>query len=176
MLASIVFTFFLILTSFGIGSKIFRFQNPIERLVFSTGIGLGIVSYLTLLLALIGILYKWTCLILLLILAPFAIWGLYDERSVVFTIYEKIRSIFPLKRQYIFEYFILSALLISIILNLVISLAPPTDFDSLVYHLSIPKLWNQNHKAIYIPYIHQSVYHLTIEILFALGMLFSSTI
>lgn len=176
MLVSIVFTVFLILISFGIGAKIFRFKNPIEKLVFSTGIGLGIVSYLTLLLALIGALYKWSCLILLSLLTPIAIWGLYDERSIIFTVYEKIRSVFPLKRQYTFEYFILLALLISIILNLIISLAPPTDFDSLVYHLSIPKLWNQSHRSIYIPYIHQSVYHLTIETLFALGMLFSSDI
>ncbi|MGQ9611128.1 MAG: ArnT family glycosyltransferase, partial [bacterium] len=138
--------------------------------------GLSIISYLTLSLALIGALYKWSCLILLSLLTPIAIWGLYNEKNIIFSVYEKIRLLFPLKRQHIFEYFILSALFISIILCLIISLAPPTDFDSLVYHLSIPKIWIQNHKAIYIPYISQSVYHLTIETLFALGMLLSSDI
>lgn len=176
MLSSITFVFFLIVISYGIGNRIINFQKPLDKFIFSTGIGLGIISYLTLFLALIGILYKWTCLLLLSLLTPVAINGLWKERKIIFADIRKIRLLFPLKKKNIFEYIFLFALLISIILCLIISLAPPTDFDSLVYHLSIPKIWIQNHRAMYIPYIHQSVYHLTIETLFALGMLLSSDI
>ncbi len=176
MLFSIIFVFFLITLSFGIGTRIFRFQRPLERFIFSTGIGLAIISYLTLFLAISGILYKWTCILLLFLLTPIAGWGVWKERKIILKSIREISLLFPLQKQNIFEYIILFALLISIILCFITSLAPPTDFDSLVYHLSIPKLWIQNHKAIYIPYIHQSVYHLTIETLFVPGMLLSSDI
>jgi hypothetical protein len=169
---NILFLFILILISFTVGRRILRlckicFGSQIEEFVFSTGIGLGLVSYLTLALGLIGILYKWTCLILLAILFCFTLWEIWRSRDFFHTIFKD--RIHP-KREDAFEWSLLVILIIGISLSLLASLAPPTDWDSGVYHLAIPKLWIQNHQVVYIPYILASEFPLTIETLYALGM------
>lgn len=44
------------------------------------------------------------------------------------------------------------------------------DWDSLAYHLAVPKLWMQAGQIHYIPYIHQSNFPYTVEDLYVWGM------
>ena len=173
---NIIFLTFLTLISFGVGYKVLKLfrinlDNSLERFVFSSGIGLGIISYLTLLLAVLGLLYKWACLLLLFLLLIISLWGIWRNKSLFSTFKRKIPGSFRLERAYIFEYCLIIILFFYILLCFLSSLAPPIDWDSLVYHLSIPKIWIQNHKAIHIPYINQSENHLTTENIFTLGMI-----
>ncbi|MGB9596820.1 MAG: glycosyltransferase family 39 protein, partial [Candidatus Poribacteria bacterium] len=172
---NIIFLFFLALISFGIGNKILRLfkvylDNSLERFVFSFGIGLGVVSYLTFLLAVLGLLYKWLCLLLLFLLLVISLWGIWKNKGIFSQYKRKIPRSFKLEKAYIFEYCLLIILSLYILLCFLSALAPPIDWDSLVYHLPIPKIWIQNHKAIYIPYIVHSARHLAIQTIYALGM------
>lgn len=55
-------------------------------------------------------------------------------------------------------------------------LAPSTmnDWDSIAYHLAVPKLWLQNGKIEVISYIHQSNFPFTVDSLFILGLRWGS--
>jgi len=177
---SIVSLFF-ILIGFAIGRRILRlckiqFHSLLEGFVFSTGIGLGLVSYLTLTVGLAGLLYRWTCILLLAVLLCFALWEVWEARNVLRILGQKLRTGVSIKKENLFEWVVLAILSTYFFLNLLALLAPPTDLDSLVYHLAVPKIWIQHHKVVYIPYIIGSEFPSTIETLYALGMILASDI
>ncbi|MDQ1318000.1 MAG: 2 protein [Candidatus Poribacteria bacterium] len=191
VLNSILFSFILFLISFVLGRRIlvllfFRysaereskitFSSLLEEFVFSTGVGLGIVSYLTLALGLLGLIYKWVYLLFLGILICFTLYEIWKSKKFLHISWQKLRTSFSTKPKTYFGYSLLIIPSIYIVLSLLNALAPPSDFDSLMYHLAIPKIWIQNHRIIYIPYIFQSEYHLTIETLYTLGMVLTNDI
>ncbi len=55
-------------------------------------------------------------------------------------------------------------------------LAPPTmqEWDSLAYHLAVPKLWMSQGHITYIPYIHQSNFPGAFDYLYLFGLVFGS--
>jgi 4-amino-4-deoxy-L-arabinose transferase-like glycosyltransferase len=57
-------------------------------------------------------------------------------------------------------------------LPLVAALAPsdPRDWDSLAYHLAVPKLWLEAGQVTYVPGIHQSNFPFTADMLFLFGL------
>jgi len=172
---NLIFLFFLVLISLAAGRKIFKlckvnFDSLLEEFVFSTGVGLGLVSYLTLTLGLLGLLYWWACLLLLIALFVFALREIWEAGNVVRIVGQKVREFFPLKRKNIFVFALSIVLFAQILLAFIASLAPVTDWDSGCYHLAIPKLWIQHHKIIYIPYILESEFPLTTETLYGLGL------
>ncbi len=175
MFINILFLFFLSLLSFGLGNKILKLfkislDNSLERFVFSLGLGLGTISYLIFLLAVLGLLYKWICLLLLLLILVISLWGIWKNKEIFHHLKHKISRDFKFEKAYIFEYSLLVILFFYILLCFFSALAPPVDWDSLVYHLPIPKIWIQNHKAIYIPYIEHSARHLAVQTIYALAM------
>lgn len=175
----ITFISILVLISFTIGRRIFylfkiQFKSFLEEFAFSVGIGLGFVGYLILFLGLVGLLYNWSCLLLLIILLCFALWELIKSKPDIIEVYHKLQVF--LKNCNQFERILLVIIFFTIILIFTACLAPPMDLDSLVYHLSIPKLWIQNHKIVYIPYILSSEFPLTIETLYTLGMILTDDV
>jgi len=191
VLNSILFSFILFLISFVLGRRILRllffrysaereskiiFSSLLEEFVFSTGVGLGIVSYLTLALGLLGLIYKWVYLLFLGILICFTLYEIWKSKNFLHISWQKLRTSFSTKPKTYFGYSLLIIPSIYIVLSLLNALAPPSDYDSLMYHLAIPKIWIQNHGVVYIPGIFQSEYHLTIETLYTLGMVLTSDI
>jgi hypothetical protein len=183
LILSILFLLLLIPICFITGLKVLRlfkirFSSHLEEFVFSTGIGFGIVSYLFLLLGLVGFLYKWSCLVLFAILFFFVVWELIKARNTIRKLIRGLSVDFLLKsiKHDGFKQSLLAILALYFILNFVASLAPPMDVDSLVYHLSIPKHWIQNHKVVYIPYILPSEFPLTVETLYTLGMILTNDV
>jgi hypothetical protein len=144
--------------------------------MFSTAIGLAIIGYIILVLGLFGLLYKWICLVLISLLLIFSLWNLTKSRYVIIENIRKIPKYAMQIKEKKFEAVLLFMLFVYFILNLFISLSPPIDLDSLVYHLAIPKIWIQNHKIIYIPFILASEMPLMTETLYALGMMLTSEI
>jgi len=66
----------------------------------------------------------------------------------------------------------LAALCLAVLIALVGALGPSdmSDWDSLAYHLAVPKLWLQHGQIDYIPFIHHSNFPGAIDNLFILGL------
>ncbi len=62
------------------------------------------------------------------------------------------------------------ALIIGLVGTLLTALLPVTDGDALCYHLQVPKVFLQQHRAIYDPDLHETVYPLVSEMLDALAL------
>ncbi|MEW6619418.1 MAG: glycosyltransferase family 39 protein [bacterium] len=158
--------FLLILISFCLGLKILKIlkiktHSFLEELIFSTGLGLGCVSYLVLCLGLSGLLYDWVFYLIFVLLAGiFYCEILYLLRKFLVKINLNPFSL-------ICSFFIALTLILAIILVLV----PTVTFDALVYHLAVPEIYVKHHKIIYLPYNCFSNYTFNTEMLFTLGLL-----
>ncbi len=56
--------------------------------------------------------------------------------------------------------------------TLLTAMAPVTDGDALCYHLQVPKLFLWNHATRYEPDLHETVYPLVVEMLYAVALAF----
>ncbi|MEW4569653.1 glycosyltransferase family 39 protein [Tautonia sp. JC769] len=56
--------------------------------------------------------------------------------------------------------------------SLLTALIPPTDGDALCYHLQVPKLFLWGGSVVYEPDLHETVYPLVTEMLYAVGLAF----
>src|SRR5690606_2956151 len=64
------------------------------------------------------------------------------------------------------------ALAVILLGTLLTALAPPTDGDALCYHLQVPKLFLWGGAAVYEPDLHETVYPLVTELLYAVALAF----
>lgn len=102
-----------------------------ERVVLGSGVGLGIISLLTLALGLAGGLLRWAMLLLLGGLALLLLPDLLALAKAVARF--RITSQPP---RGLGVYLVGTALL-----TLLVAMAPPTDWDGLFYHLTMPRLY-----------------------------------
>ena len=102
-----------------------------ERLVWATGVGLGVVAFGVLALGLVGWLAPWAIAVWLALLT---VVSLPDALAVGRTLRraEDLPRPGRALRIYLIGMFLVTALL---------ALAPPLDWDSLFYHLTLPKLY-----------------------------------
>ena len=136
------------------------------RLVFSVGLGLGVLVYSTLLLGFLGALNRLAAYGLLIALTLvlhrdfLAVGGrLWSALRTV-----RIRSISPVSGS------LVALLSIFLLFNLLQALAPPTSADTLAYHYSLPKSFLLEHRLYYIPDILTNA-PLNQHMLYTLGML-----
>ncbi len=136
------------------------------KLIFGTGLGMGILGLIALLLGLVGLFQPLTAYIVLSALTiisffplkhfvvPNRSWRLVDKPSPLATIY----------------------LLLSTIFALFLALLPPTDWDGLFYHLTGPKLHIQAGQIVGgfdVPHFN---FPALMEMLFAWAMLLGSDV
>jgi len=146
-------------------------DSSLEKFVISAGLGLGLFTYVVLVLALLGLLYAWLVWLILAILGiVFAQDMWYGIKSV------GKRSAGFLVKNRAADILLVSLLSIYLLVNLIGALAPEIETDALVYHLYIPKVYIQNHRLVYIPYEFRAAFPLGMEMLFTLGMLLSDSI
>jgi len=62
------------------------------------------------------------------------------------------------------------ALLVALLGTLLTALAPVTDGDALCYHLQVPKVFLARHSATFEPDLHETIYPLVTESLYAAGL------
>ncbi len=138
-----------------------------EELPFAAAIGLGVLAYGVLGAGLLGQVRVWVPLVLLVLLAfagrrhlvrlarrlPAAMGSLGAGRPDVYAL-----SLF---------------LFLLLILTLLGALAPSrdNDYDSLVYHLTIPKLYIAEGRVHSIPWLTHSNFPFTLEMLYTVGLL-----
>jgi 4-amino-4-deoxy-L-arabinose transferase-like glycosyltransferase len=131
----------------GLGRLLSRWLPPTappERLVFSLALGLAAISFLTLALGLVGLLYRGVFIILL----PVALGALWPQyRPLLADCWQVLRA-GPGAGLSRFEKALGLYLAFALLLTFLWALAPPYNWDSLVYHLRYPEIYVQNHSAI----------------------------
>ncbi|OGH38269.1 MAG: hypothetical protein A3B44_01305 [Candidatus Levybacteria bacterium RIFCSPLOWO2_01_FULL_38_21] len=122
--------------------------------MFSVAILIGIYSYLIFAIGLLGLLYRQVILLLTFVFFIFCI-VLFKKQIKYFTTGFITRSILAKAVQgYSFNnlsFLLLSLLIIQSLINLIGTLGPELGFDALWYHLTLPKLYIQNHSVLHIP-------------------------
>ncbi len=113
-----------------------RFDRPPEQLVFSTALGAAIVSTLILGLGLIGALQRPTLILLFLACALLARRELLAvPRSAI----ESVRFVTSRAGHPAYAVACLAIVAAVTVVMLLHAVAPPTDWDSLMYHLEVPR-------------------------------------
>jgi Dolichyl-phosphate-mannose-protein mannosyltransferase len=164
------FGFVLILTlwSAGIGLRIMRWlcadvELPADSLALAVPLGLGSLALATLGLGEMGWL---TTAGLAVVLAVGAVLGGQEMLRSLSCIARTTTSMF--KRPSIFD-LALAAVLLGTLLT---ALAPVTDGDALCYHLQVPKVFLAHRAVVYDPDLHETVYPLVTEMLYAVALAF----
>ena len=178
-------------------------SSLLEAFVFSVGLGLGLLTYVVLALALLGLLYSWMAWLVLVILGVTFVLSMGEELLTRLPPpFDKLRTLhldcssgmssdrrrsstevgrarsgdFRSSANRAAEVFLLSLISVCLIVSLIGALAPETEVDALVYHLYIPKVYIQNHRLVYVPYEFRAAFPLGVEMLFTLGMLLRDSI
>jgi hypothetical protein len=174
--------FIVALGSFGIGAraiKLLRLSigSNTERLVFSISIGLGVLSYATLALGLLGLLYKG--IFYLLVTATILVGGkeiLDAVQSIIKWVVNRGRLVGLLELRAVpclrklGERVLGGVFVAHVLLNTVAALAPPVYADSLGYHLAAVKVYIQVHRVSFIP-LWTWNFPFTPQMLYMLGIL-----
>lgn len=157
---------------FGVGASALRLlradsDSGAEEIPFAAALGMGILSYLVLAVGLLGYLRVWAGVALIALLAVLgsrqvARLGKH-LRAAVAAAADLRWAALPL----------LLFFLIALILTLIGALAPSAgaDYDGLVYHLAIPKLYVARGAIHPIPWLTHSNFPFTLEMLYLLGLL-----
>ncbi len=156
------------LAAYGLGQLFLKllqipFSSATESMVFRLGFGYGGIGYVVLLAGFLGGLF------------PSVFWA-FLSLMVFFPLREKIargfRSLhFALT---VWEKGILLALMLLILINVILSFAPPTARDALTHHLALPKLYVQHHRIYDIPFADASYNPMQVDMLYALTLLLKS--
>ena len=169
---------YILLAALGLGGVLRLLRLPsrgMERLWLAWVSGLGLLSVSTLLLGMAGLLYTWLFAVLLLPCALGGVW-LLARSGVV----RAPRGWLAWKQGGLFRVVAYVLLLLSAGSVLWIWLAqaimPPYEWDELIYHLTVPKLFNQAHATIFIPWNLFSLWPLNNEMLFGIALLLGSDI
>ena len=145
-----------------------------ETLVFSIGLGLGVLAYAILLLGSVGFAYPAAAYGLLALALgvslPQARRLLRWAKAVLCSLPEQWRALSWSERGLLGFLFLMAGL------NLVGALAPPTGTDDMNYHLTLPKIYAQTHQTGYVATLGLSATSLAMEMLWLLALLVRSGI
>lgn len=169
---------FILLLAGGLGLKVQRRlgtttnSTALEQAVFGVAIGLGILAYGVLILSLVGVLTP-TAILIWLVLAGAIAWPEWSEIIDLLLARVTSRSFSLVGMRSYYIYFLLLAC-IFMILAIPLALAPPWDYDALVYHLQAPKLFLQAGHITLLPDVFQANGPATVEMLYTLGLAFGT--
>ncbi|MBN1459611.1 MAG: hypothetical protein JXA57_08735, partial [Armatimonadetes bacterium] len=157
---------------FGVGARLLRWLQVeagslAEELPFAAALGMGILSYLVLATGLLGWLHVWVACAVLTVLV---LLGWRQAFRLLRAIPRILAAVTPrAPGPLLLSLF----LLIMLVLTLLGALAPANDndYDSLVYHLTIPKIYLQDARIHFVPWLTHSNFPFTLEMLYTLGLL-----
>jgi len=193
----IFYFIFVVLVAVALGQRILRligvkFDSPLLNFTFSFPLGLAILAYVIFFIGLAGLLYKSIFISILVLLFILLIKDIIKIILILFQSAQKSKIFGVLKiknfhdtknlkniiKKLRFNFFTILLLFLSlfVVLNFIISFSPPWNHDALAYHLAVPKIYIENHKIIYIPYIIFSNFPSLIDMISMMGLLLSSSI
>lgn len=174
------------LIGYGLGRRIWRFlgvgfNSFLEEIILSLSLGWGALAYLVLGLGVGRLLYRGVAYgllaILTLILLP-------DIRAFIGAIRERLtrpgKQIGPPEagketpRLFLLSLWMLLA--IALVTALIGALTPPLNYDTLSYHLGVPKEYIRHHQIVYLPHQVYSNFPFTLEMLYLLSLLLKGDI
>ncbi len=163
------------LVSAGLGKKVFsffgfEFGSFLEELLFSTALGLGLLSIFTFVLGILKLLYPLYAYLLLLFCALFS----FQEIVSVLKNLWKSRKKIKWRDLSLFNKTVILILAFCFLVLLISTYNPPIDGDVMLYHLAVPKIYLKNHAIIYIPYNFLSNTPFLVQTLFLLALLLKS--
>lgn len=148
-----------------------RTHLNIETLVFSIGLGFGILSFITLSLGICNLLYSRLIIFLFIFATIPAVYVLI--RLVI----KKITSGFhPSSYALRPILFWLILILYLALAQLNIALLPPYEYDALEYHFGVPDYYLQQHKITYVPGNVYANFPANTEMLYTLGMVLNDDV
>lgn len=141
--------------------------TSLEKFLFSTGLGTGILSYLTLLAGFAGFYYQLHFKVVFFILLVLSLWKYKPNFNFSF-----------LNNYHFSLNEILMILLIGLLasISFIIALTPENFYDALVYHLSVPNFYILHHKIMPMDYLMHSNFPLNINMLYTLALLLNNEI
>lgn len=159
--------------SLALGYSVFlKFKHsaaPDETLLFSSILGLGLLSYLILLTGLLGFLNSGAVIAILGALALFAIF----KRRVIFQTWRLALPAWKIQLD-AGAFLILGLFSVTCLCLLAGLMAPETANDSLCYHLHLPKVFLLQGHITRVPYEINSLFPFLMEMLFTLGLTLKS--
>ncbi|HFD38368.1 MAG TPA: hypothetical protein ENJ31_00740, partial [Anaerolineae bacterium] len=149
-----------------LGSRLTRrltYHSLPEKLTFSASLGLLIFSLLTLGLGLVGLLYRWLFWGLLIV-GGVLLWREFRDlgRRLRRATWSRPRGLWPV--------FLSLFIAVTLLLALTTTLLPPTEWDSLVYHLVGPDRYLQAHRLTFDFDNYYLFFPSFVEMLFTAGM------
>lgn len=152
--------------------ELFRitFRHWMEKFIFSAGLGFVLLAYLTLGLGFAHGLYSKMAYVVLFTFT------LVFSKNIVSLLRNFLSHAMQPRQFSLNEVLWIALILFLLIFHFLGTLVPPIFFDSLVYHLAIPKLYILHHKIFYYPYNFFSNFPFTIEMLYTFGLLLQSSI
>ncbi len=172
-----------ILAAYGLGRKLLRrchcgFDSLAEELVFGAGLGLVLLAAVAFLLGLTGQLhvraFYWTLGIAFLI-------GSGEIVTLVRSIWRS-SWLEPFQKKedswgvHLLGLFLVGYLFVFVAVAFVACHLPEIEFDPLIYHLTVPKLYLQHHQIVDIPEILEAVFPKNIGMLYLYGLALHSQI
>jgi hypothetical protein len=171
-----LFIAFLAFVSYLFGRRLtqrLNYHSVWEEVGISTALGLGVIAYLVFFLGLLGVLYPavmWAALIVGA-LGCYPVWMVWvRQRNAWWTRWKSAKNIPGLVVVFTV---VIGAL--SLILSL-LPLYPPTYWDDTEYHLACAKVYVQNHRMIFTPFLRYPTAPQINEMLFAWALLLSDDI
>lgn len=162
----------------GLGRKVLRWfrlegLSPLEEVVFSLPLGLGILAYAVMALGLVGVLQPWAILVLLAV-AGACTWPEWTQ--IVGGLSGCTKAGGELwRRAGLWERLVLVMTGLILVLTLLQALAPPWEYDALMYHLQGPREFLAAGRILLLPDNWPANYPLTIQMLFTVGLAFGSS-
>ena len=180
LIVTLIVTSLILLCAWGFGRLAFSLfrhgLEPSQKLFFSLSFGIGFIAWIMFLLALIGLWYR-------LVAWAFIAAGLLCL-IVSFRKSKPLNYWRPQKKKVLRwisdwgNWPIIALLLVTfgIVLWILLThaLLPPIEWDEISYHLALPKLYIQNHRFIYIPYIVHANWPLLTDFSYGLPLMMAS--
>ena len=149
-------------------------ELSLENLLFSVALGLGGLAYLVLGFGFVGLLHPWALALLLVVLAI----GVRAELAELAAELPSLAAAWlaqcrqlarePISRP------ILVLLEVEVVVLVLRTLAPPTGYDALIYHLTGPREFLRLGRLAPLPDLSQANFPFTTEMLYLLGLAFGS--
>ncbi len=164
--------FFITSCAFGAGEIILspvkkNFHSKIEKFVFASAAGFGSISVFVFLMGAFNILHPFPAVLLITALFLFSL----SRLRIFFKTAEKAIISKPGEVLDIYEISLIAIMGISAFMYFLQCFAPPLNYDSLAYHLAVPKIFIESGRIRFIPNNVYANFPMNMEFLFMLGML-----
>ena len=139
----------------------------LEGFVFATSLGLFVISYLTLFLGAVRLLYPLSAFVLLFLLV---LWSSREMKDILFSVRDNFLKVKDISLE-LFPCFLLVIIGLTLFLSFLNCFAPPISYDTVAYHLGVPNAYIKAGRIIALPYHVYSNFPYTMEMLYTFSLL-----